>query len=131
MGADLLVSSVPKFELTKDRKDELEVLISELDDGDVRAFEDSFMDEIYEAGSENARGIIIETLKKDLDKLDDIENRRNVIAMRFPGMEYEVWLTGEMSWGDTTEQLTLFDQLDFLWDKMQKYAEEDFAKERS
>jgi hypothetical protein len=129
MGAHLAIATVPACKLTARRSGQLKRLIAKLPRSDleelieVRCLQDD--DEEDEVVREEAR----ELLRRCLDDYDGCIEYRDVTGLQLEGMNYGVYLSGGLSWGDSpTETFDTFLALSLvapLSDKLREWAIED------
>ena len=130
MGADFTYLTVPRVEMTPERKEQLIALI------DTLTLED--FDERYDFDDEDDEGNPIgiddekDFLKTIIENYNDFDQRRDTSDISSNG----IWkyITGGMSWGDApTDAYDLFDHIvncPPLYDTLLKIAREDMELHR-
>jgi len=142
MGADLILTSLPHCQLTDERKVKIREAVEGVPDKEVLAFNSDFRcvelsDEKdpsslseEEHDKELAKEVREDILEACLEILRDADEPRDTSTIRFPGMKYDVLISGGMSWGDMpTDSCDLFDRcqnFEPIWGLLQAFAEEDF-----
>jgi len=131
MGADLILMGVPQAELTDSRRAAIRELLNKFSDRDLKDIAE-FTGQL-DAGDEyvtaaERRAMIMDAVEHVLGAPD----RRDVSAVRFPGMDYAMLLTGGMSFGDEpSDSYAYFEtvaSIDELYDLLLKWAREDAAQ---
>lgn len=119
MGADFIYAWVPSFDATTDRLNRLDAIIQALGDDDCPDWESNI-------GAWKGR------LNDALEAMDP--TRRDVSLLRLPGADYEVLLSGGMSYGEEpTEACTAFSDIGEcrdLFREMEEFAREDALKHK-
>lgn len=145
MGADLALDAIPYCKLTDERTAEIRKVVDTLPDKDLVQFNDDFvhedygdlssMDQAYGEGSEMqalADCIREDVLDNCFQILEEGQRPRDVASVRFPPMEYDVLVTGGLTWSDPPteahQMMGRFSNLDPLWTKLMEYAQEDFKE---
>ena len=138
MGADFIYAYVPNCELTEERKARLAAIIAGLTDEDVPDHMDP--DNVDDADGNGDDFAVaakrVQAWQKRLREAIEASDgyRRDVSTLSLPGAEYEVLVTGGLSWGEPpTDALILFGDLaecDPLYAELEEYAREDFLKAR-
>jgi hypothetical protein len=117
MGADFIYAYVPKCELNEERRKRLAAIIAGLAEDDNPGLENSI--EEWRA-----------RLTTALEAMEG--SRRDVSTLSLPGAEYEVLISGGMSWGEEpTNACTLFGDIGEcadLFAELKEYARDDFRK---
>jgi len=142
MGAELILTSLPHCKLTDERKVKIREAVEGVPDKEVLAFNEDFrcMDlsdekdpsslSKEEHDKELAKEVREDILEACVDILRDSDEPRDMGSINFPGMKYNVLISGGMSWGDMpTDSCDLFDRcqnFEPIWDLLQAFAEEDF-----
>jgi len=133
MGADLLLCSIPAFELTEERKASFIAAVREdlLCRNDAMDYLlDCYGDVDADDTDEMKADKCVELFDAAISQVD--ENCRDVATIRFEGMDHSVLVTGGMSWGDApTESFNEVSVVCEVGDEpyrlMLKWAKEDFA----
>jgi hypothetical protein len=134
MGADFTFTSIPYAELTPDRVDELNAVVDALneteDDSDV-----GWLREII-FGDERSLDDIKKRLRQAIAVVSDdrIVYHRETGIGRWVPMDYDVILTGGLSWGDDPTEIfydiNLLANCPQIEQKLLEWAREDFAKKQ-
>lgn len=132
MGADFLFAATPRFNPTPERCREIKTFLREYPE-----------DKLFElVGDYWILGLDDESTAKEIRfriyeaVLEAAEyETRETSTLRMPGMDFEVTITGGMSWGDSpTEAFNIIGDLTSfadLWDLMKKFSSEDIEDDKS
>jgi hypothetical protein len=118
MGSDFCEVVIPKFRLTVARMKKLHALVKDV------PYQDELQGEADDRRSE---------LYGDLDNLHEHLSGREVGDLWFEGMDYMVWITGGMSYGEppTEAYEPLCNIAEAFYDQMLVWAREDWKKEQA
>jgi len=134
MGADFLCTSMPYAKITLEREQELKDIVDALNDDDDNSDVAFLRETTLGVGDDEP----LDDIKKRLHEAvrimewDDPVEYRAIAICGWDGMDYEVILTGGMSWGDEPtdvfEDITILSGCEPIYKKLLQWAREDFAK---
>ncbi len=139
MGADLLLSWTPFCASTAERQEEFTASLRQLPDAElVDECKDSLwglLDDREIDYKTNVSGAAQFIRSEMLRVFCEVGENRECCGISFSGMDYQMLITGGMSWGDApTESMPDIDTLGAVpadtYRLLEKWAKEDFAKLR-
>lgn len=135
MGADMMIMAVPNCEIDEVRRQELVHLINDLSVEELHDFlNNSFFVDVSDSEETKREQVQIcrERLIAALDSYEEAQDSRDCSTLWAPGMDYELLVTGGLSWGDEPTEsfssLSPFLDISRLYDTLLEYAREDHKR---
>lgn len=99
MGAELILAVCPAFDQSADRRKELEKALSQLTPKETAYLLEEMLYTVDDA-NENGEDPLVRVKAEILEAFDEVSEQRDVVVHTFPECDYEVFISGGMSWGD-------------------------------